>query len=191
MSRIRMLNERHVLRTSKDMTPRPQRSPWDIGLAYWHQRDLYTTSSSTDWDGYARGPNVHPKEGSHVYRRPPAQPEKPDDNGASLYEREAWPWLNYKQAEPPTEEPVPDGLVLSHVATALANREDLDDSDIEVHVKNGAVTLEGTVVDLRSKRAAGELAGEIVEVVHNNLEIRSDDPTDANVAFVLPLAMLG
>lgn len=55
------------------------------------------------------------------------------------------------------------------------------------------VTLTGTVPDRHTKKLAEETAAGVrgVRDVHNRLEIRKDDPTDANVAFVLPLALLG
>ena len=72
-------------------------------------------------------------------------------------------------------------------------RGDLDATDIEITVKGGEVTLEGTVSDRRSKRVAEEIVEGVrgVRDVHNRLTIRHDDPTDADVAFVLPLAMMG
>jgi len=84
--------------------------------------------------------------------------------------------------------------MLIDVEQALAAREDLDSSDIEVSIhKAHEVTLEGTVIDRRAKRIAEEICEGIVGVrdVQNRLSIRDDDPTDANVAFVLPLALLG
>jgi BON domain len=76
-------------------------SPWEIGAAWYDQRDTYTRNSEIDASGYGRGPNFHPEEGSYAYPR-----EFRSENGvdidvsdASLYEKEAWPWLVYKDPE--------------------------------------------------------------------------------------------
>lgn len=203
-------------------------SPWAIGVSHWNQRDLYTRNSRTDEEGYGRGPDVHPEQGSYAYHRDFVQHEKParDDHGATRSEREAWPWLNYRSAKDdpyfahldhaprhdsfwdklkggvaellhagktPKNADRPDARVLEDVSDALTYRGDLDATDIEVDVHAGEVTLTGTVTDRRSKRIAEEVCEGIVGVhdVHNRLTIRKDDPTDANVAFVLPLALLG
>ncbi len=72
-------------------------SPWAIGTAWYDQRDLYTTSSEIDASGYGRGPSYHPEEGSYAYPRHTEPNEQSVDGGdASLYEKEAWPWLVYK-----------------------------------------------------------------------------------------------
>ena len=86
-----------------------------------------------------------------------------------------------------------DSRVRDDVCDALTYRGDLDATDIEVTVKDGEVTLEGTVADRRSKHVAEEVCEGIFGVrdVHNRLTIRKDDPTDANVAFVLPVALVG
>jgi hypothetical protein len=209
-------------------------SPWAIGEAWHDQRDLYTRNASIDSDGYGRGPSIHPEEGSYAYQRE-IHPETIalHASHASIHEREAWPWLNYKDPEEdpyfahlhehehehrhegglwkrltdlvsntlhagsaPRQAVAPelsDGRLLFDVETALIRRTDIDASDIEVTAKAGEVTLEGTVTDRRSKRIAEEVVEGVrgVHDVHNRLTIRHDDPTDADVAFVLPLAMLG
>lgn len=81
-------------------------SPWEIGAAFYDQRDLYTRNARVDRGGYGEGPNVHPPEGSFAYVREPepSAPPEPAVGGApsttteelvDLYEREAWPWQNY------------------------------------------------------------------------------------------------
>jgi hypothetical protein len=79
---------------------RLNKSPWEIGAAHWDQRDLYTRNSRVDDSGYARGPSVHPDVGSYAYHRDDIVPasERPA-GGPSLYEREAWPWLNYEPVQ--------------------------------------------------------------------------------------------
>jgi hypothetical protein len=72
-------------------------SPWTIGLSFYDQRDLYTRNASIDTDGYELGPDIHPEEGSYAYHRefhPGFHMLREGD--ATLFEREAWPWLNYK-----------------------------------------------------------------------------------------------
>src|SRR5690606_33268635 len=76
-------------------------SPWSIGMAHYDQRDLYTANASIDEDGYGCGPSHHPEEGSYAYHRE----FHPGFNmlrvgNANLYERAAWPWLNYTDTDP-------------------------------------------------------------------------------------------
>jgi hypothetical protein len=76
------------------------RSPWEIGADHYDQRDLYTLNSHSEDDGYGVGPSYHPEEGSYAYHRdvlPPEPRRPPLHPGAepTMYEREAWPWLNY------------------------------------------------------------------------------------------------
>jgi hypothetical protein len=75
-------------------------SPWEIGEAWYDQRDLFTRSPSIEADGYGIGPSTHPEDGSYAYHREPmhADDAHPEWH-ATIYEREAWPWLNYKDPE--------------------------------------------------------------------------------------------
>lgn len=59
------------------------------------------------------------------------------------------------------------------VCEALAQHRDVDASDIEVHVKEGEVTLSGTVADRRMKYLADDMAAEVLGVkdVHNGLKV--------------------
>jgi hypothetical protein len=81
---------------------RLNKSPWEIGAAHWDQRDLYTRNSRVDDAGYGRGPSIHPEEGSYAYHRDDIVPEsvRLGGEGPNLYEREAWPWLNYERVQP-------------------------------------------------------------------------------------------
>jgi hypothetical protein len=72
-----------------------QKSPWEIGCAFYDQRDLFTQDARIDAAGYGKGPSSHPEEGSYAYVREVHPPERPSRPGGDLYEREAWPWLNY------------------------------------------------------------------------------------------------
>jgi BON domain-containing protein len=78
------------------------KSPWEIGASHWDQRDLYTRDSRIDDAGYARGPSEHPEVGSYAYHRDDALPKSQGHgaNGPNVYEREAWPWLNYERVQP-------------------------------------------------------------------------------------------
>jgi hypothetical protein len=192
-------------------------SPWTIGEAWYDQRDLYTRSASIEADGYGVGPRMHPSDGSYHYQREP-KPPAPLPTSASLYEREAWPWLNYKDPQDdryfsflhrehqgfwsrlralfrrkPSAKVRPDRAIEADVRRALTRNPDMDATDIDVLTKQGSVTLEGTVADQRSKRLATHVALHVAGVrnVRNRLTVRHDDPTDANVAFVRSLALMG
>src|SRR5688572_22552325 len=197
---------------------RPGRSPWEIGSAYYDQRDLYTRNNRIDAGGYGSGPRVHPEIGSYAYRR---DHEHRDDSlhveGPTIYEREAWPWLNYEPNALPRSPERPgiidrvkslfrgghagkgpknwkrnDAKIREDVCDTLEWRPDVDASDIEVKVEDGEVTLEGTVRDRHEKRMAEEAAEGVrgVTDVHNRLTIRKDDGDDHDIAFVTPLVAM-
>lgn len=194
-------------------------SPWAIGEAHWDQRDLYTRDARTEDAGYGRGPAIHPEVGSYAYHRDePPPPSRREPERASLYEREAWPWLNYHDdpvahGRPPlwwrVKERVlgrshagrgPKGWQISderireNVCEELAFHSELDATDIEVEVENAEVTLKGTVRDRHSKRLAEQIVDHVRGVVdvHNRLQVRRhDDTNDADVAFVMPARAFG
>ena len=200
---------------------RVNKSPWEIGASHWDQRDLYTRNNHVDDTGYGRGPSVHPEVGSYAYHRDNAPPksERYGAEGPNLYEREAWPWLNYERLQPiadwegngiwgrvkheaqvvvgkltghPHRNKGPKGwqraddAIREDACEALAYRQDLDASDIEVEVKGGEVTLNGTVRDRGQKRLAESLVENVRGVydVHNRLTIRKDDD---DMAFTAPI----
>jgi hypothetical protein len=168
---------------------RVNKSPWEIGAAHWDQRDLYTTNDRTDEAGYARGPSVHPDVGSYAYHRDevPPKSERRSADGPSLYEREAWPWLNYERVQKgPKGWLRADEAIREDACEALAYHPYLDASDIEVDVRAGEVTLSGTVKNRASKRLAETLVETVrgVHDVHNRLTIRKDDD---DLAFTAPI----
>lgn len=168
---------------------RLNKSPWEIGASHWDQRDLYTQNNHIDESGYARGPSVHPEVGSYAYHRDDAPPksERYSANGPSLYEREAWPWLNYERVQQgPKGWQRADDAIREDACEALAYHPYLDASDIEVEVKSGEVTLSGTVKNRPSKRLAEALVEPVrgVHDVHNRLIIRKDDD---DLAFTAPI----
>jgi len=105
---------------------RVNKSPWEIGAAHWDQRDLYTRGNHTDASGYARGPSVHPEEGSYAYHRdePPPPSLRFGKDGPSVYEREAWPWLNYERLQADEHGPEGHGIVgkMLHGAERVARK---------------------------------------------------------------------
>lgn len=169
---------------------RVNKSPWEIGASHWDQRDLYTRGNDTDESGYRRGPSVHPAEGSYAYHRdePPPPSMRYRDGGPSVYEREAWPWLNYDrmQSAGPKGWRRADDVIREDVCEALAYQHELDATDVEVEVKDAEVTLKGTVVDRHAKRLAEHLVEGVrgVEDIHNRLTIRKDDD---DLAFTAPI----
>lgn len=173
---------------------RVNKSPWEIGTAHWDQRDLYTRGSHTDDSGYARGPSIHPEEGSYAYHRdePPPPSLRFREGGPSVYEREAWPWLNYErlQADGSQGWRRADDVIREDVCESLACQHELDASDIKVEVKDAEVTLTGTVKDRQAKRAAEHFAESVrgVEDVHNRLTIQKRD--DDDLAFTAPIPAL-
>jgi len=100
-----------VERRDRRVAPRPQQTPWEIGLAHYDQRDLYTRDGRMDAGGYGRGPSQHPEEGSYAYRREGAPRREGVHGNASRFEREAWPWLNYHDVE---DDPFQRGLRGEH-----------------------------------------------------------------------------
>lgn len=172
---------------------RVHKSPWEIGASHWDQRDLYTQNNHIDASGYGRGPSVHPEVGSYAYHRDEPPPRSVRANGPSVYEREACPWLNYEKFQPGPPGPKgwrrADDSIHEDVCEALAHDHRLDARDIEVVVKDGEVTLSGTVVDRASKKLAEALIDHVrgVEDVHNRLTVRKDDD---DLAFTAPIPAL-
>lgn len=193
---------------------RPGLSPWEIGSRHWNQRDLYTRNARIDDGGYGSGPRVHPDIGSYAYPRHDHRDDSLQVEGPSIYEREAWPWLNYDPNATPLTPERPglldrvkgffrgghsgkgpknwrraDATIREDVCEALAWRPDVDASDIEVTVEQGEVTLEGTVRDRHEKRMAEEAAEGVrgVTDVHNRLKLRKDDGDDKDISFVTPV----
>ncbi len=70
-----------------------------------------------------------------------------------------------------------DALIEEEVCDLLTQHGEIDAHDIEVSVKDGEVTLKGTVDSRRTKRMAEDAADSIygVQDVHNELRIRRDD----------------
>jgi hypothetical protein len=204
---------------------RPNTSAWDIGASHWDQRDLYTRNSRTDDAGYGMGPRIHPDIGSYAYDRK-VVPEstrvvlRSNEEEPTIYEREAYPWLNYyDRVQPITadderglwgrvkhearevigkltghphvhQEPLgwqrADAAIHADVCESLDASQLLDSADIEVEVKDGEVTLRGTVRDRPSKRLAETLAEQVQGVwdIHNRLTVRKDDD---ELAFTAPV----
>ena len=67
-----------------------------------------------------------------------------------------------------------DERIREELSEQLAQRYDLDASEIEVRVENGEVTLSGTVDDRSAKRMAEDLAESIfgVSEVHNHIRVQ-------------------
>ncbi len=182
----------HAERPSRD------KSPWAIGAAHWDQRDLYTRGPELDERGYVRGPSVHPEVGSYAYPRwglAPAE-EEPASVRPSLYEREAWPWLNYDRfaGKGPKGWRRSDAMIREDVCEALAYDAYVDAHDITVTVEEGEVTLDGTIPDRSHKRIAEQLTERVRGVVdvHNRLTVRRDDKPDGDpgddLGFAAPIA---
>jgi len=193
-------------------------SPWEIGAKHWDQRDLYTRNARIEDSGYGRGPAIHPEVGSYAYVRDeemaPPSSRRFGDEGPTIYEREAWPMLNYVDTRPHQHQE--EGLwsrvkhalhigghhgkgpknwnrsparIREDVCEALAYHGELDATDIEVDVDKADVTLKGTVPDRYSKKLAERIVEGVygVEDVHNHLKVRRhDDTNDTEVAFAMP-----
>jgi hypothetical protein len=74
----------------------------------------------------------------------------------------------------------PDATIREDVCERLAYHGELDASDVDVLVRAGEVTLEGTVTDRSSKRLAEDIVADVRGVidVHNRLRVRHHDDTD-------------
>lgn len=200
----RVADDADVRRRDMRAAPRQraQMSPWEIGAAHWDQRDLYTRNKETDDRGYGRGPAMHPEEGSYAYHRDLHEPEVPSVRGRELYAREAYPIVMYE----PNAAHVPsyagergpknwkrsDARIHDDVCQALTDHPAVDASDIEVVVKEGEVTLSGTVSDRQSKRLAEDVADQCAGVVdvHNKLTVRPADDGTAPGGFVVPVTAM-
>ncbi|HEY8077501.1 MAG TPA: BON domain-containing protein [Labilithrix sp.] len=189
-------------------------TPWEIGSAHWNQRDLYTTSSSIEDDGYGVGPSFHPAEGSFAYHRDASlegEHELPRDR---LFAAEAWPWDLYRvpKAAPTADEESALGRIVDRVVTALVGRSreaaiadealavdvraalavqrDVETGDIRVAARDGEVTLSGSVPTELMKHRACAVARDVdgVKRVHDELHVKNDDD---GFALLTPLGAFG
>lgn len=71
-----------------------------------------------------------------------------------------------------------DGRIAEDINDRLSDAGDLNASDIEVDVKNGEVTLSGTVSDRRAKRRAEDLADAVSGAKHVQNNLRVADRTE-------------
>jgi len=78
----------------------------------------------------------------------------------------------------------PDNRINEDVCDRLADAPDVDASEIEVAVKNGEVTLSGTVDDRQDKRRAEDLTESVSGVceVHNHLRVDRAQELSAGTA---------
>lgn len=162
-------------------------SPWSIGMSFHDQRDLYTRNASIDEDGYGVGSSHHPDEGSYAYPRefhPGFFVVREGD--ASLFEREAWPWLNYKS---PHDDPY-----FAH----LHAREREHPSALWPRIKASAAELTGWWTRAVHRPAATTSSGahapdaRIERDVFSALRRRADlDPSDIDVQVRAASVTLG
>jgi hypothetical protein len=73
-----------------------------------------------------------------------------------------------------------DERIREDVCERFAMHSYLDPSDVEIHVQNGEVTLQGTVPDRWAKRTSEEIAEGVwgVKEVHNHLRVAQDRRRD-------------
>ncbi len=85
-----------------------------------------------------------------------------------------------------------DAEIKSALDTALAYDPRVFSFDVYVHVRDGIVTLRGTVDNLKAKRAAGRVARHTVGVlrVYNRIKVRPSTPSDAEINTAINDAML-
>jgi osmotically-inducible protein OsmY len=95
-----------------------------------------------------------------------------DDRG--LLER-AGDWLQRKLAgKPPKGYRRSDERIREDVCDLLMRRPEIDASDVDVQVKDGEVTLTGTVTERHMKRVIEDIAEDVLGVddVHNQIKVR-------------------
>jgi osmotically-inducible protein OsmY len=85
-----------------------------------------------------------------------------------------------------------DAKIKSALDTALAYDPRVFSFNVYVHVRDGLVTLRGTVDNLKAKRAAERVARHTVGVlrVYNRLKVRPSTPTDSEITNAVNDAMI-
>jgi hypothetical protein len=115
--------------------------------------------------------------------RPQGRPPRPEAQadgypGRSESEGRAGAWRGPHAGKGPKGYRRSDERIRETVSERLARHGELDASEIEVAVRDGEVTFEGSVPDRDSKRLAEDLAHDLpgVREVHNHLRVerRSD-----------------
>lgn len=171
----------------------------DLGLGYGREHDprrSFERNAADDYDrGYARPRSLthrleYPREGFDIderaqHPRPSARMRRPDGHTAGrMGVREAvrhpGSFLGRVvrglfRGKGPKNWMRSDTRIHDEVCELLAEHSDIDASEIDVVVKDGEVTLEGTVPDRRTKRLAEEVLDEVLGLhdVHNHLKVVS------------------
>ena len=112
-----------------------------------------------------------------------SEPSEPDWSG-TLSDRRADP-DHFALEEPVAATGRTDDLIAEDVFRALDAADEIDVSEIDIYVENGAVSLNGTVDDYAAKELATKMAEAIdgVTVVNNHLRIRTDAGVLPDVRF--------
>jgi len=126
-----------------------------------HRRDDYAPDDDYSSTDYGPGYRAHPRD---------VQGERMRDNQRFVngaYAPDAQPKApkGYRRS---------DERIHEDVCERLGHAHDLDVSEVEVEVREGEVSLRGTVPDRPQKRRAEDLAAEVagVQDVHNGLRLR-------------------
>jgi len=145
------------------------RGPYDDsgrGARSWNPQDPYRESSGGQSGGgqygggqYGGGQSGGGASGMSGGQRMPSQPGQHRGKGPQGYQRS-------------------DERIREHVCEALTDDEHLDATNIQVTVKDGEVTLAGTVEDRAAKRMAEDIAERCsgVRDVTNQLKVGGNDP---------------
>ncbi len=177
-----------------------ERLPREVGRGTWGQRDRDPYEPYEEWAGVyvekwrwpaAEAPGRERYGESRDARLDPrrGQGRYPmyglDERREREREREReWQWREsgqsgqsgqsgYRRSEGPRNYRRADDRIHDDVCTRLAHEHALDVSEVTVHVRDGVVTMEGTVNDRRSKYEIEDIAESVFGVrdVHNHIHV--------------------
>jgi hypothetical protein len=160
----------------------------DLGLGYGREHDVRTTferDARDDYDrGYARPAALthrleYPREGFAIDER--TSPPRPQRSRSPRVREAIWHPGSFVRrmvsglfhGRGPKNWLSSDTRIQDEVSELLARDSHIDATNIEVVVKEGEVTLSGSVPDRRTKRLAEEALDEVMGVrdVHNRLKV--------------------
>jgi hypothetical protein len=142
---------------------------WRGGQDRWDEGSHWPQTSRPEWGGGRQYASNYGREDFGGYGREGDRRETPAWGGmASGGHRGKGP-KNYSRS---------DDRIREEVNERLTDHPDVDATEIDVQVKDGEVTLSGTVDERRTKRMAEECAEQVwgVKEVHNQIRVAQTQP---------------
>ncbi|HEU4612072.1 MAG TPA: BON domain-containing protein [Kofleriaceae bacterium] len=152
--------------------------PIGAAQAGWNQQRMYPADRPVGYESPYREPGMHSREGMRQQTRYGSQGYQGWGQQGQVSHRGKGP-AGYMRS---------DERIREMVCEALTEDHNVDATNIEVSVKNGEVTLSGTVEDRMQKRMAEDCVEQLAGVrdVHNQIRIGVDQKASGKEAESSP-----